>query len=46
MSKQFASVGDMEEKIISFDQISEHCWAFTAEGDPNTGVNGGDKLVH
>ena len=38
MSKQFASAGDMQEKTITFKQLSEHCWAFTAQGDPNTGV--------
>ena len=26
-------------------QLSEHCWAFTAEGDPNTGVIIGDDSV-
>jgi len=38
MSKQFASVADLEEKKTTFAQLSEHCWAYTAEGDPNTGV--------
>ncbi len=38
MSKQFASVADLEVKKTSFIQMSEHCWAYTAEGDPNTGV--------
>jgi glyoxylase-like metal-dependent hydrolase (beta-lactamase superfamily II) len=38
MSKQFASVADLEEKQTTFAQLSEHCWAYTAEGDPNTGV--------
>jgi glyoxylase-like metal-dependent hydrolase (beta-lactamase superfamily II) len=45
MSKQFASVGDMEEKKISFDEIGKDLWAFTAEGDPNTGVIIGDDSV-
>lgn len=36
--KQFASVADLEEKKTTFAQLSEHCWAYTAEGDPNTGV--------
>lgn len=45
MSKQFASVADVEEKVVSFVQLSEHCWAFTAEGDPNTGVIIGDDSV-
>ena len=45
MTKQFASVADLEEKTVSFSQLSEHCWAFTAEGDPNTGVIIGDDSV-
>ncbi|MCE1243089.1 MBL fold metallo-hydrolase [Oryzomicrobium sp.] len=38
MSKQFASVADLEEKKTTFTQLSEHCWGYTAEGDPNAGV--------
>ena len=38
MSKQFASAGDMAEKRISFTEIGPGLWAFTAEGDPNTGI--------
>ncbi len=45
MTTQFASVADLEEKKVSFSQLSEHCWAFTAEGDPNTGVIIGDDSV-
>jgi glyoxylase-like metal-dependent hydrolase (beta-lactamase superfamily II) len=45
MSKQFASVADLEEKKVTFSQLSEHCYAFTAEGDPNTGVIIGDDSV-
>ncbi len=45
MSKQFASVADLEEKQVTFVQLSDHCWAFTAEGDPNTGVIIGDDSV-
>ncbi|SDD44101.1 Glyoxylase, beta-lactamase superfamily II [Paracoccus isoporae] len=45
MSKQFASAGDMAEKQISFTEIGEGLWAFTAEGDPNTGVIIGDESV-
>ncbi|NKB76976.1 MAG: MBL fold metallo-hydrolase [Gammaproteobacteria bacterium] len=45
MSTQFASVADLEEKPVSFGQLSEHCWAFTAEGDPNTGIIIGDDSV-
>ena len=45
MSKKFASQGDMAEKKISFTEIGEGLWAFTAEGDPNTGVIIGDDSV-
>jgi glyoxylase-like metal-dependent hydrolase (beta-lactamase superfamily II) len=45
MSKAFASQGDMEDKTISFTQVGEGLYAFTAEGDPNTGVIIGDDSV-
>ncbi len=45
MSKQFASVADLEVKKTTFIQLSAHCWAYTAEGDPNTGVIIGDDAV-
>ncbi len=45
MSKAFASQGDMEDKTISFTQVGEGLYAFTAEGDPNTGVIIGDESV-
>ena len=45
MSKQFASVADLEVKKTTFAQMSEHCWAYTAEGDPNTGVIIGEDSV-
>lgn len=45
MAKAFASQGDLEEKKISFTEIGEGLWAFTAEGDPNTGVVIGDDSV-
>jgi glyoxylase-like metal-dependent hydrolase (beta-lactamase superfamily II) len=43
--KKFASHADVEEKKISFSQLSEHAWAYTAEGDPNTGIVIGDDAV-
>ncbi|HVR49713.1 MAG TPA: MBL fold metallo-hydrolase [Pseudorhodoferax sp.] len=43
--KKFASQADLEEKKVSFSQISEHAWAYTAEGDPNTGIVIGDDAV-
>jgi glyoxylase-like metal-dependent hydrolase (beta-lactamase superfamily II) len=45
MSKKFASAGDMAEKAISFTEIGRDLWAFTAEGDPNSGVIIGDESV-
>ena len=43
--KNFASVADLEEKQTTFVQLSTHCWAYTAEGDPNTGVIITDEAV-
>ncbi len=45
MTRQFASAGDLAEKTISFTEIGPDLWAFTAEGDPNTGVIIGDDAV-
>jgi len=45
MAKAFASQGDMSEKQISFTEIGKGLWAFTAEGDPNSGVIIGDDSV-
>ena len=44
-TKKFASQADLEEKNVTFSQISEHAWAYTAEGDPNTGIIIGDDAV-
>jgi glyoxylase-like metal-dependent hydrolase (beta-lactamase superfamily II) len=44
-TKKFASHADVEEKKVSFSQLSEHAWAYTAEGDPNTGIVIGDDAV-
>jgi len=43
--KKFASQADLEEKKVTFSQISKHAWAYTAEGDPNTGIVIGDDAV-
>jgi glyoxylase-like metal-dependent hydrolase (beta-lactamase superfamily II) len=43
--KQFASQADLADKVVSFDRLSEHAYAYTAEGDPNTGVVVGDNGV-
>ncbi|MBO9397684.1 MBL fold metallo-hydrolase [Shimia sp. R9_2] len=45
MSKAFASQGDTQEKTISFTEVGEGLYAFTAEGDPNSGVIIGDDSV-
>jgi glyoxylase-like metal-dependent hydrolase (beta-lactamase superfamily II) len=43
--KKFASQADVEKKRISFDKLSDHAYAYTAEGDPNTGIVVGDDAV-
>ena len=45
MAKAFASQGDTTEKQISFTEIGDGLYAFTAEGDPNSGVIVGDDSV-
>ncbi len=44
-TKAFASEADREEKKVSFVQLSANAYAYTAEGDPNTGVIVGDDAV-
>jgi glyoxylase-like metal-dependent hydrolase (beta-lactamase superfamily II) len=36
--KNFASRADLTPKKTSFTRLSEHAYAYTAEGDPNSGV--------
>jgi glyoxylase-like metal-dependent hydrolase (beta-lactamase superfamily II) len=43
--KAFASQADLAEKRVSFDKLSDHAYAYTAEGDPNTGIVVGDDAV-
>lgn len=45
MTKAFASAGDLTEKKTSFTEIGPGLYAFTAEGDPNSGVIIGDDSV-
>ena len=45
MSKSFASAGDLAEKKITFAEIGRGLYAFTAEGDPNSGIIVGDDGV-
>jgi len=43
--KKFASQADLAAKRVTFEQLSEHAYAYTAEGDPNTGIIIGDDAV-
>ena len=43
--KAFASQADLADRKVSFEQLSAHCWAYTAEGDPNSGVVIGDRYI-
>jgi glyoxylase-like metal-dependent hydrolase (beta-lactamase superfamily II) len=45
MSKGFASTSDTADKKISFGEIGAGLYAFTTEGDPNSGVIVGDDGV-
>ncbi|HEU5018185.1 MAG TPA: MBL fold metallo-hydrolase, partial [Pseudolabrys sp.] len=42
MAKGFASTEDLGEKKVSFDELGPGLYAYTAEGDPNSGVIVGD----
>jgi glyoxylase-like metal-dependent hydrolase (beta-lactamase superfamily II) len=41
----FASTSDTAEKTVSFDEIGPGLYAYTAEGDPNSGIVVGDDAV-
>lgn len=43
--RKFASQADLVEKKVSFDKLSDHAYAYTAEGDPNSGIVVGDDAV-
>ncbi|HVO90845.1 MAG TPA: MBL fold metallo-hydrolase, partial [Casimicrobiaceae bacterium] len=43
--KKFASQADLADKKVSFDKLSDNAYAYTAEGDPNTGIVIGDDAV-
>jgi glyoxylase-like metal-dependent hydrolase (beta-lactamase superfamily II) len=45
MTQAFASQADLKPKKITFRKLSKSCYAFTTEGDPNTGVIVGDDSV-
>jgi glyoxylase-like metal-dependent hydrolase (beta-lactamase superfamily II) len=43
--KTFASQADLQDKPVSFTRLSANAYAYTAEGDPNTGVIIGSDAV-
>lgn len=45
MEKEFASRGDVEPRRTTFTQLSAHAYAYTAEGDPNSGIVVGDDAA-
>jgi glyoxylase-like metal-dependent hydrolase (beta-lactamase superfamily II) len=45
MAKAFASQADLADKPVTFARLSDNAYAYTAEGDPNTGVVIGDDAV-
>jgi glyoxylase-like metal-dependent hydrolase (beta-lactamase superfamily II) len=45
MAKKFASQSDLEEKTATFAELAPGVYAYTTEGDPNTGIVIGDDGV-
>jgi glyoxylase-like metal-dependent hydrolase (beta-lactamase superfamily II) len=45
MAKAFASRGDLTEKKVTFERLSQEAYAYSAEGDPTSGVVIGDDAV-
>ncbi|HEY2608670.1 MAG TPA: MBL fold metallo-hydrolase, partial [Paraburkholderia sp.] len=45
MAKAFASQADLEVKQVTWTKLSDNAYAYTAEGDPNSGVIIGDDGV-
>jgi glyoxylase-like metal-dependent hydrolase (beta-lactamase superfamily II) len=45
MARAFASQADLDDKQITFEELADGLYAYTAEGDPNTGVVIGDESV-
>jgi glyoxylase-like metal-dependent hydrolase (beta-lactamase superfamily II) len=45
MTKEFASTADTAEKKVTFARLGTGLYAFTAEGDPNSGIIVGDDSV-
>ena len=44
-TRTFASQADLEVKKVTFSKLSDNAYAYTAEGDPNTGIIIGDDAV-
>ena len=42
MTATFASQADLDVKQVSFTRLSANAYAYTAEGDPNSGIVIGD----
>ncbi len=45
MARAFASQADLEDKQITFEELGSGLYAYTTEGDPNSGVVVGDDSV-
>jgi glyoxylase-like metal-dependent hydrolase (beta-lactamase superfamily II) len=41
-TKAFASHADLADKVVTFSKLGEGLYAYTAQGDPNTGIIEGD----
>jgi glyoxylase-like metal-dependent hydrolase (beta-lactamase superfamily II) len=44
-AKAFASAADLADKAVAFEEIGPDLYAYTAEGDPNSGIIVGDDAV-
>jgi glyoxylase-like metal-dependent hydrolase (beta-lactamase superfamily II) len=42
MTANFASTADTADKVVTFSRLGEGLYAYTAQGDPNTGIIEGD----
>ena len=45
MARAFASRGDLTEKKVTFERLTQEAYAYSAEGDPTSGVVIGDDAV-
>ncbi len=44
-ARSFASQNDLADKKVTFTRLADNAYAYTAEGDPNTGIVIGDEAV-